>query len=156
MLNFFFKATISSCAIVYAALLTALPASADVYRWVDETGTVHYSDRKPRGTDSIQVKVDQQSSNAGNNADNVNQRLESLEEQQEINKVKTQQEKESAVAEKALAEYCRALKSNIETLTNNPRIRTTGEDGELRFMTPTEIVKKRKTSQQTHNDKCSQ
>lgn len=156
MLNSLFKTTISSCALVYTALLTAFPASADVYRWVDEAGIVHYSDRKPSGTDSTLVKVEQRSRNAGNKADNVSQRLEALEEQQEIDKVKALQEKEEAVAEKALAEYCHKLKSDIDTLTNNPRIRTTGEDGEKRFMTPEEIVKKRNADQQTYNDKCNQ
>lgn len=35
------------CAVLIASL--ALPALADVYRWTDAAGKVHYSDKKPAG-----------------------------------------------------------------------------------------------------------
>jgi glutaredoxin len=47
-----------------ATLLVAiawLPASADVYRWTDSTGHVHYGDKAPEDTKSEQLKLHVQS-----------------------------------------------------------------------------------------------
>ena len=41
-------------ALIAVALAFALPAAAQVFRWVDDKGTVHYSDAAPEG---IQAKV---------------------------------------------------------------------------------------------------
>lgn len=43
-------------ALLLAALL-ALPATAELYRWTDEDGKVHYSDRKP-APDGEETKVE--------------------------------------------------------------------------------------------------
>src|SRR6185295_9453933 len=47
-------------ALTYAILLLALPAvAADVYRWVDEKGTVHYSNEAPpKGVKATKVDVE--------------------------------------------------------------------------------------------------
>ncbi len=39
-------------------LLLAMPLHAEVYRWVDEEGNVHFSDKKPVGRESQEVEVD--------------------------------------------------------------------------------------------------
>src|SRR5258705_12758765 len=48
-------------ALVYAIpiLFLALPAAADVYRWVDEKGTVHYSNEAPpKGVKATKVDIE--------------------------------------------------------------------------------------------------
>jgi len=47
-------------ALAYAVLFLALPAvAADVYRWVDEKGTVHYSNETPpKGVKATKVDVE--------------------------------------------------------------------------------------------------
>ena len=47
-------------ALTYAILLLALPAvAADVYRWVDEKGTVHYSNEAPpKGVKATKVDIE--------------------------------------------------------------------------------------------------
>ena len=40
---------------VLAYLLAAAPVLAEAYRWVDETGIVHYSDRPEEGAEVIQL-----------------------------------------------------------------------------------------------------
>jgi hypothetical protein len=49
-------------ALAYAMLLVALPAAAaDVYRWVDEKGTVHYSNEAPpKGVKATKVDIEAQ------------------------------------------------------------------------------------------------
>lgn len=38
-----------SCLPLMLAVLVAAPVEAEMYRWVDEDGTVHFSDRAPEG-----------------------------------------------------------------------------------------------------------
>lgn len=38
------------CQLIFAAMLCIPAVSADVYRWVDENGVVHYSDKPPADT----------------------------------------------------------------------------------------------------------
>ena len=46
-------------ALIYAFLFLALPAAAEVFRWVDEKGTVHYSNEvPPKGVKSTKVEID--------------------------------------------------------------------------------------------------
>jgi hypothetical protein len=135
----------SKTALLCATLVcTALPASADVYKWVDGDGSIHYSDRKPQNTESRLIKTTKASpSPNANETGSLSQQIDALDEKEEIKKLQTQQE-----------DYCKSLKSNIETLTNNARVRIKGDDGELRYLTAEEIVKKRKSSQQSFSDKC--
>ena len=44
-------------ALLLAASL-ALPAGAQIYKWTDSTGKVHYGDKPPAGAKTDQVKVD--------------------------------------------------------------------------------------------------
>lgn len=129
-----------------------LPAWSEIYKWVDEDGTVHYSDKKPRGSETTQVKVS--TGKESKPGESVDQQINNLETQEEIDKVRKEQEIQTAEAEKAKQEYCEKLKANLETLANNVRIRTKGEDGELRFLTPEEIVEKRQSGQKSFDEKC--
>lgn len=40
---------------LFASLLAAQPAAADAYRWVDEDGVVHYSDRPRDGAERVEL-----------------------------------------------------------------------------------------------------
>jgi len=44
------------CLVVIAAFTAALPAAAQVYKWVDKDGKVHYSDKPPRDPQVKEVK----------------------------------------------------------------------------------------------------
>ena len=43
--------------IIFASILCASAASADVYRWVDENGVVHYSDKAPASTQPDKLEL---------------------------------------------------------------------------------------------------
>lgn len=53
-----FKATIFWLAILLGPVLTTLSVQADVYRWVDAQGVVHYSDKPPQAVkEDLQVET---------------------------------------------------------------------------------------------------
>ena len=50
--------TPSTSLIVLLALALALPVAAEVYRWTDKDGKVHYTSEKPPDVDAKKLKVD--------------------------------------------------------------------------------------------------
>jgi hypothetical protein len=44
---------LASIAVLAATLVAALPASAQVYRWVDSRGVIHYSDTAPANASQV-------------------------------------------------------------------------------------------------------
>ena len=47
--------------LVFLAGMLALPAAAEIYRWTDSTGKVHYSDKPPADAKKQEVRVETQS-----------------------------------------------------------------------------------------------
>jgi outer membrane PBP1 activator LpoA protein len=146
---------VTEATLLYFALqITALPALSDVYRWVDASGGVHYSDRKPQDVESTLIKISKTSHPAENAEKSIGERIDALQDKEQIEKLKARQKQEIAVSEKNTTEYCKSVKANIDTLANNARIKIKGEDGELRYLTAEEIVEQRKSRQQLFNEKC--
>jgi len=139
----------------------AFASKADVYKWVDDEGSVHYSDRKPADAESTQIKTRKQTSARSVGAEgslttqqNLDAQLQSLQEAGEIQQLEERQQEKLVSNNKAMEEYCASLKISIDTLASNARLRTKGDDGELRFMSAEEIVKKRNRNQQSYQAKC--
>ncbi len=64
---------------LFASLLAAAVAAADAYRWVDEDGVVHYSDRPREGaervelsdTNTVEIRTPARRNQAGNGQDDA-------------------------------------------------------------------------------------
>ena len=138
----------------FALQLTTLPVLSDVYRWVDDEGGVHYSDRKPQGVASTLIKISKVSNPSFSEEDGLTEQIDSLQEKEEVEKLKAQQQQEIALSDKATKDYCTSLKANIDTLTTGVRVKIKGEDGELRFLTAEEMVQKRRSSEQLFSENC--
>ena len=44
--------------LLFSLLIIAIPSSAEIYKWVDEEGHVHFSDKKPQNQAVLEVQVD--------------------------------------------------------------------------------------------------
>ena len=139
-------------AFVLTFLLSAT-LNAEVYKWVDKDGNVHYTDKPPAGGQSIQLNV--KTGKSKTPAKDLNTQVEELDEQEEVERIRKQQEQDFAKAEAEKNDYCKQLNDNLKTLQTTTRIRVTGDDGELRFMTPEEIVKRKKDTQQKIAKDCT-
>ncbi|WP_020410248.1 DUF4124 domain-containing protein [Hahella ganghwensis] len=130
-----------------------LPAySAGVYKWTDENGVIHYSDQKPGDKSTTQLNV--QTGKSSGTRQSVEQQAQQLNEQQELDRIKQQQAEEQAAADKIQEERCHAAKTNMETLTKRARIRIKEEGGEERYLTPEEILERRKKNQSILDEEC--
>lgn len=140
-------------ALVLAVGIVMLPAQADtktVYKWRDADGQVHYSERKPVGVQAEAFKVtagspgsnDQTPAPANTNATTNNAANNTAATQPDPNEFKD-------------PERCDAAKRNLDTLSNNARIRMKDpKTGEFRFLDQSEIAKQKQEAQQAIDESC--
>jgi hypothetical protein len=104
----------------------ALAAPAKVYKWTDEKGLVHYSERPPFGKQTEIVKPET------GHSEPVDYGTASSEKSKEESKV--------ANAKSSLKdpERCDTARKNLDTLKSYTRIKVKDDNGEYRFLTPDE------------------
>lgn len=112
-------------------LLAPTPApGAEIYRWVDDEGVVHYSQQPPGDRAAERVEP------ARPPADDPEQRRAATEKLRESNRVRFHEQrlkrKEQARERERqadLRDYCNRLRGKREKLANSPKVREQTEDG---------------------------
>lgn len=139
---------------LFAAGILSAPAamSKNFYKWVDESGATHYSERKPTGQEAETVAIRGGRTTAAD------------EESSATPEATTEATREAApqVPPQAAAplpdlkdpERCQAARENMQTLSTYARIRVQGDDGEMRYLTPEEKQEKMTESQNAVNEAC--
>jgi len=123
-----------------------------VYKWVDNNGEVHYSDRKPNNisTESLRIRTQK---NLQPRKDPVAQAA-SLDEKQNKALEAKARELQGESKKRELDAQCLAIKNNLKTLMEKSRIRIE-EEGKLRYLSPDEINKKKAAYQEQIEEFCS-
>lgn len=105
------------------------------YKWVDEQGTTHYSAQPPREKPSQQIDINvNRSSDA--NADGETSKAAPAQQpapDQQMSDSERIAEIERRSRE-AVAKNCEIMRKNLETLSQHARVRSVGEDGEVRML----------------------
>jgi hypothetical protein len=142
------KATVSltlAVSFMLAANLT-LAAPEKVYKWADEKGLIHYSERPPLGTDTEVLKPEVGHSepvNYGSPSDNKSKEGKKVDKQPNGDK--------GALKD---PERCDSARKNLETLKTYARIKIKGDDGEYRFLTPDEQQQKNDEASKAIEESC--
>ena len=113
------------------ALLAPLAApGAEIYRWVDDEGGVHYSQQPPGDREAERVK------GARAPAEDPARRQQEIEALMESNKYsvyKQRLEREDAAVERRqreyLTQYCRTLRDKRRILATQPQVREQTDEG---------------------------
>ena len=146
-------------------LAASLPVnSAGVYKWQDDAGGIHYSDQKPVDRPSEEVQIRTAPRTAGPRStspstadpDRLEQQVEKLAEQEELRRLRDEQAKENAALTQQAKENCDRARSNLETLTTQSRIKVEGSDGEVKFLSPEDIIEQRKKAEEVIKRDCKQ
>ncbi len=136
---------------VLLGLALALPSLslAQVYKWVDADGNVHYSDKKPKGQDdykSIKINTGKGSSAPSTKPEDDTKASEAaLQQKAEALQSKTPKEE--------YAKQCTSIEENMRKLEENSRVRV-NDNGEMRYLTPEEIAAKKGQYQKMYDDFC--
>lgn len=145
------RSFLATLAIAALALISAGGHAGQVYKWTDEAGQVHYSDKKPNNVDSksLKVKGGKQTQDRTDPKEKSQALDESKQEQlekkaEELQAKNKQQEKDSR---------CEAIRNNLKTIEENSRVRIE-ENGQLRYLTEEEITNKKAQFQKQLSEFC--
>ncbi len=129
-----------TCYLLIASQSHAAPGK--VYKWTDEKGRVHFSERPPLGTQTEVVKPQI------GHSEPVNYETAAPE--------KTKEEKKVVTDKNTLKDpdRCDAARKNLDTLKTYARIKIKGEDGEYRFLTPEEQQQKTNEATKAIEESC--
>ncbi len=124
------------------AINHALAAPDKVYKWTDEKGQVHYSERPPLGTQTEVVKPQI------GRSDPVSYETVTAE--------KAKEDKKAGTDKNALKdpERCDAARKNLDTHKTYARIKFKGDDGQYRFLTPDEQQQKTNEASKAIEESC--
>jgi hypothetical protein len=127
----------------------AFTASGKVYKWTDEKGLIHYSERPPLGTQTEIVKPEIGRSEPVNYGAPSDEKAEKAKEGTKLEK-KVDDEK-SALKDPA---RCDSARKNLNVLKTYARIKLKGDDGEYRFLTPDEQKQKADEATKIIEESC--
>lgn len=119
--------------------LLAAPAGADIYKWTDAKGDVHYGDQppssttpeqfKPRTSEAAEARAVEARRQAADQA--ARRRLEQVKARETANKELAAHEEES----RRMAENCQRARANLEMLQRaNMRLSTVDAQGQTRVL----------------------
>ncbi len=143
-------------AVFALALCVFLPSTntlaGGVYKWVDENGTVHYSDIKPNNVDAQSMRV--QGGKSGQQRSSAQSKAEDLDQskQQELEKQAAKLQEETRKRETEA--QCETVRANLQKIEENSRIKV-NENGELRYLSPEEVQEKKSSFQEILEKRCS-
>lgn len=154
--------SISCCTSLLLASLS-LGAHAEIYKWVDTDGTVHYSDIKPNAKNATSIKTNSnehrkpaaESEDAESTSPSDPQgRANALDEQKKTDQDVASRQAEMDKAKADQDEKCAAIRDNLKKIEENSRIRIE-DKGQVRYLSAEEIIEKKQSYQKILTERCS-
>ncbi|HZF25410.1 MAG TPA: DUF4124 domain-containing protein [Steroidobacteraceae bacterium] len=135
----------------------SMAASADVFRWVDSKGGVHYSDR-PDSDNAVRIGIVSHASNP----DAVAARTQADSDQQaKLAAQQTQQQAQQSTANsvqkdvaKSREDQCKEAKEHYRVAIESQKLYRVGKDGEREYLTSQEIDEARLKSRKDMDTVC--
>ena len=141
-----------------ALTLCAAPAYAELYKWVDEQGKVHYSDQPASGKVKSEKKLEIRNQPAAAPAASANKswqekNLEYKKRQSSAADAEAKKQKEAQEA-KAKIENCDKAKKNLKTLEDGVRIYSYNDKGERSSMDDAQRTKAMDDARKAASEWC--
>lgn len=121
---------------------------AKFFKWTDENGNIHYSDKEPvkQNSEAVHVNASKPSKSA-----KPAPKFTVDKEQERSNEepgIRDEQEKQ-------MQKFCQGLQSNIKTLEMPIRVESVDETGERKFLDDKEKSQKLERYRQQYSEHCS-
>lgn len=137
------------------AMLCALPlgAQSGVYKWVDDDGTVHYSDTRPNNVKAESMKL-QGVGSTRSGSGSPQQKAQAIDEaeQQRLNQEAKRLQEETAQREADAK--CQVIRDNLQKIESTSRI-SIMENGERRYLNQEEIATQKAQYESMLAEHCS-
>ena len=152
------RSAASICSLVVA--FAAGVAQADVYRWVDASGGVHYGDVPVEG--AVMIKTTSPRMPSANNASAVNRSSSSRDQAAAINEEMRERRERDAAARgvkddlaKTQSDQCKRATQRYQTSINSHRMYKEGKDGQRTYLTDAELDTERLQARTDRDAYCS-
>lgn len=119
---------LSSC------LLMAFAAQAQLYKWVDEDGQVHYGEQRPSGQDFTTIKEQKYTPPSTRYELKTNDAQKAILDQSEQAKKQKDDAKKQAEYDAQMKEYCTSLRNQLATFNTGRRVREMNSEGEYVYV----------------------
>ncbi|MGM0451026.1 MAG: DUF4124 domain-containing protein [Pseudomonadota bacterium] len=142
--------------LVLPAIVLALPASAEIYRWTDDTGETHFGANPPAGVDAKPVSTARTNTieNASRQSEDENKEEAAQEEAPSNSQGDGGQNPEDQKEREEIREQnCEAAREALKTLEQNARVQVM-EDGERRYLSPEEKEAERERYEKIQDENC--
>ena len=121
--------------------LTINVASAEnYYKWTDDKGVTHYSEKSPKNTPTVKGRT-----HTGHSAPTTYASVKAAKE------IPAPTNKPQNLKDPA---RCKIAKSDLQSIDNSSRIKVKGENGAFRFLSKDEIAKRKKETIITIKKSC--
>ncbi len=151
------KKIISATAISSLAFLVNLGANAEIYKWTDAKGVVHYTANKPMQkkikTENIEVKI---RNAAGKYKKSANKTITKSSTNTRSSNNGDEKKTKMAGPDAALISYCKSQRSNLSGLQKNFRNIWQGADGKKKRLNQEERKLKIDLLQKQISKDCSE
>lgn len=142
--------------IIVGAIFSVQSDAKEFYRWVDDDGVTHYTVAAPKDRPStlIRTQIGAGSSQSSSGAIPASRVLPG----DETGSAPKPQTTEAAKPEEQMTaldpQRCSVARANVETLNNHARIKVTGADGSIRYLSDDELNEKRAEAEAAIRESC--
>lgn len=132
--------------VLCCGLAWPLAGSAQIYKWVDENGVTHFSERPPHNTPATLIKP-----KTGHSEPVFYGTASSVSSEAAA---PVAPEEEVVSQEEYHEERCRVALRNMDTLRNFGRVKVQGVDGEIRYLDEEEQRERLVSTQEIIDESC--
>ncbi len=144
--------------IAAAALVICAVAQADVYRWLDANGVVHYTDTPPEGVESVLVPVESRSTDrqavASQRKATIGREQAQMLINQEANPGAADEQALMAEREAAREKACADAQARVFSYEHSHRLYLELPNGEREYFTDEEITQAREDANKAVEKFC--
>jgi hypothetical protein len=141
--------------ITLLALFWVLPSQGKTYRWMDDTGQVHYADIAPEGVDAEEVEGPSEPATTPNDAwRELHEKQLEVEDHLEDEELAREKEEKEAKKQAIRDKNCEAARHNLSIYQGSPNRMIRGSDGEYRRLTEEERQAKLEEAQKQIEEYC--
>ncbi len=146
-----------SIALVLMGMFFVSASNAEIYKWVDENGQVHFGD-KPHGKQTEKVELKSSVSEAQKrDAEKINQNYQRIYQQfKQQDQARAEQQKKVEQKRKQLAEYCEKLRKEKNLVNQDYAIVRYNDEGGREFLTDEEIDSYRNEINSLYQERCGE
>ncbi len=125
-------------AVLFVAMVLGASAQAQIYKWTDSEGRVHFSDQAPADQSSTSVNVREVPTETGEQDLSEQEHLERQKrlarvlEEERLEKEQAQAAREADLAKKAA--YCERLRNRLQRMDQASRVYSEQKDGTIRYL----------------------